>query len=199
MCIAVVVPEGKVLPRDVFFACDKANRDGAGFAFIGDEGKVEICKSTTVDDGFYDMYVALTKDAPGPKLVHFRIGTQGTISDENCHPFRIKDGALIHNGILWSDYTAKESDTNQFCSDLGEHLTYEYVKEDLDFIGDKIGDYNKMALLYDEGKLAIINRHKWVTSDMEGCDGILFSNMSFTGPLAHARARNTCGTCIDNF
>lgn len=177
MCVAIVLPEKTVLPRDVFFSCDKGNPDGAGFAFINEEGKVDFCKSVVVDDEFYKLYEKIAKESTGPMLLHFRIGTQGTISDENCHPFRIKDGALIHNGILWTEYSAKESDTNQFCSELQDVLTYEFVSSEAEFLGKTIGPYNKVAMLYDGGNLVVLNPDGWYTSDYPGCDSILFSNL----------------------
>ena len=184
MCVAIVLPARAVLPRDVFFACDRNNPDGAGFAFLNKDGIVEMCKSVNVDGEFYKMYQTIALESTGPMLLHFRIGTQGTVSDENCHPFKIKDGALIHNGVFWNEYQAKDSDTNQFCADLGDILSYDFVRSELKFLGDEIGKGNKVAMLYNGGRLAILNRDNWTTTDIPGCEGVLFSNTYFRSALS---------------
>src|SRR4249919_3576665 len=117
MCIAILVPQGNTVPPETLVRAFNSNRDGAGFAYLK-KGEVIIDKGYMNLPDFLNKYKQL-KDSKvqdnGPMLIHCRIATMGKVCPENCHPFRLRDGAMIHNGSLWwdndGDRSASKSDT----------------------------------------------------------------------------------------
>lgn len=107
-------------------------------------------------------------------LIHFRIATEGKVNKANCHPFRIKGGALIHNGSLWSTpggLSAEFSDTRAFASRMHNELRYDVVKASIQELSDAIG-WNKLAMLYENGEYVRIG--KWYEDK-----GIWYSNEGY--------------------
>src|SRR6185295_7173865 len=99
MCIAIYKPEGLVSPEKNLAESFRCNKDGAGFA-LWDGKKVTISKGFFTYQQFLDAWKAVSQAENTKALVHFRVATHGTIDTDNCHPFQLKDGALIHNGII---------------------------------------------------------------------------------------------------
>lgn len=175
MCIAIVAPAGNVVDAPTLVTCFNSNPDGAGFAYIKD-GKVELSK------GFFkigEMVPAYHKIAEkygqdNPMLIHFRIATEGKVNKANCHPFRIKGGALIHNGMLWSTkqgLDAEFSDTRSFAQRLHNELRYDVVKASINELASAI-EWNKLAMLYDNGEYIRVG--KWYEDN-----GIWYSNEGY--------------------
>jgi hypothetical protein len=68
-----------------------------------------------------------------PFGIHFRVATHGTISKENCHPFRVnKKVAIMHNGILPmnSDIKDELSDTQHFVNRVLKQLPNNFMNND---------------------------------------------------------------------
>lgn len=126
-------------------------------------------------ESFIKVYDVLSEKFgnDSPMLVHFRIATQGLVNRDNCHPFRINNGALIHNGSFWYDSKEKVmSDTSQLTKEIGKLLDKDTVlakKEELDHC---LGTYNKVALLYSDKEVVVFNRPAWHRDDQ----GILYSH-----------------------
>lgn len=177
MCIAIVNKAGKTIPTAWLESCFEGNPDGAGFAYIK-EGKVQISKGYMDMKSFLIAYDGLTQTfgQDNPMLVHCRIATAGRVNKGNCHPFPIKGGALIHNGTLWSvtdGFDAKKSDTREFAEMFYNILDYGSVVKAVasgEFT-DAIG-YDKMAMLYDDGRFALAGN--WYEEDCA-----LFSNTGY--------------------
>lgn len=98
-----------------------------------------------------------------PMLVHMRIRTSGTTGPKNTHPFRVKGGAMIHNGIMFTpagkrigNPNDERSDTRVFCEDLHNILELDSVKKAAEGIHAAIGRGNKLCFLYDGGETFII-------------------------------------------
>lgn len=181
MCIAIVIPAGKRLTQEQIRSCISANPDGAGIAYIS-KGRVRIKKGLFNEAQFTKLYNSLVSDfGTSPMLVHFRIQTVGKIVQDNCHPFRIKNGALIHNGTLWSgSRDGEKSDTREFAEMHGDELSPEFVHAHIKELSDIVG-YNKIGLLWKDGRTAILNQKSW-TED----GGIWFSNTSYASKdLSH--------------
>lgn len=186
MCIAIVQRPGAVLLEKQIEQGWRRNGDGAGFAFIRD-GKVEIKKGfmnlEAFKKAYYDAVKEFGKDSPF--LVHMRIRTSGLVDKHNTHPFPIKDGAMIHNGVLFTptgkhagDGKKSNSDTKVIASTLFNVL----VKQDLitaqPEIEKVIGTWNKFAFLFNDGEFLIMNEDQgdWV-------DNIWYSNTSCRLPV----------------
>lgn len=176
MCIAVVVPAGHNLRDDWISNSMDSNPDGAGFAYVKD-GKVEISK------GFFRALDAIEaykeiKSMYGDNaiLFHARIATAGRVDKDNCHPFRIRGGAMIHNGHLWSvdkGHEAVKSDTREFAEIFYNILDFNSVTKAIDE-GDfeEVISHDKMAFLYDDGS--------WTTAGhFYNNAGVLFSNTGY--------------------
>jgi hypothetical protein len=164
MCIAILAKAGVKLPDQVLRSSFYTNQHGSGLAFVR-SGKVEIKKGFFDSENWIKAYHNAFEDvgATSPIILHARIASLGKINRDNCHPFPIKNGALIHNGVLWSSTfgngrQAEKSDTREFAERLHNVLTYDDITEDKTTIEKAIG-YNKMVLLFNTGKYVILNEH----------------------------------------
>lgn len=167
MCVAILTKPGAFVPKLGLANGFSSNRDGAGYAYVDPDAKKVVIKKGFMlyNDLEKSYYADVEKYAEhSPFLVHMRIRTSGHVSPANCHPFKIKGGAMIHNGSLF--YPDKEhigtpedrkSDTRVFAEVLHNILTFEDVKAAEDAILGSVGRYNKLAFLYDDGRYHIMN------------------------------------------
>lgn len=155
MCIAILTKPGKVLSSEVFKRCWQNNRNGFGIAYVnGIDGGVEI------DKGWMNLEAALRqyhrraedmKCADRTMLLHFRAATVGGINEENCHPFKVKGGAMIHNGTFWHDHLSIKSDSRILAEMMHNELHYANLTGNKEKF-DKAFGYNRVAFLFKEGK-----------------------------------------------
>lgn len=177
MCVAILAPKGKVItPRQLFNGWT-SNPHGAGLAYLDNDGKVQISKGFLNFDAFEADYIRKVEafGTNGPMLVHMRIRSAGDMGRDNTHPFRIKNGAMIHNGTLFSpkrDPKSKyqKSDTALFAETLHNILTPEDVREAKSDLESAIYG-SKLAFLWDGGETVIINERYGYWHD-----GIWYSN-----------------------
>lgn len=182
MCLAIFKPAKVSVPADYLREGWIHNPDGAGFAYTH-KGKVHTVKGLMTWKAFIEAYdVATKKFKNSPFVIHFRIRSMGDKSAENTHPFPIRDGVLIHNGSVDGTKAVWDkgpSDTAYFAETFSEKLTYDFVKEHKKEWDDAVG-YNKMVMLYDDGRHLILNEQhgSWVND-------VWYSNMSYKPrPLA---------------
>lgn len=192
MCLAVFKPaKGRVIRREMQTAFHN-NPDGAGFAYFDpDEGRVVIRRGYFHFKPFWrDLSAAMAH----PAIIHFRIATHGTTDEANCHPFPLKDGALVHNGIItqcgggWAYYDddgkygdsswraglVDRSDTREFCEDYIGDMDVESMKQAKPLIEKFIGSFNKLVTLHDDGSHIIFNESAGAWRD-----GVWYSNNSY--------------------
>lgn len=174
MCIAIVKPKDKTIPKETLRTCCDNNPDGMGFAFCKD-GKIYIRKYLDDFEKFYKDYSKV--ETTSPMLIHFRIATHGGVNMDNCHPFKLNNHmALIHNGII-SGYGDKESksDTRDFIDKVIGKISYKQWKNPafLELVGNAIG-YSKFGILDTEGNAYIVNESKGYWTD-----GVWYSNKSY--------------------
>lgn len=164
MCVAIVQQAGKVLTPSALKRGWDYNDDGGGFAYI-ENGKVQISKGFMRYEDFEKAYMSIANNQgkKNPMLVHMRIGTSGKNDRDNTHPFRVRGGAMIHNGIMFTPYGEAagpnqcKSDTCVFAHTLHNILVKEDVKRAKSDLERAIGSGNKMAFLYDDGEYVILN------------------------------------------
>lgn len=183
MCVALVQQKGKALTAAELRRGWDSNPHGGGFAYVKD-GKVAIEKGFMEYTDFRDAYfkaVGLYGEN-SPFLVHMRIATSGGTSLSNTHPFPVKGGAMIHNGILFTPSGERagkapdrKSDTRVVAESLYNILVLEDVKRASAGIARAIGGGNKLCFLYDSGDYHIINESAGYWRD-----GIWHSNSSCT-------------------
>lgn len=163
MCIAIVATPGAYVDEPRLRACAAANRDGGGYAYVDkDSRKVIIKKGFMKVEDFIESYKQTLDEGHGEEnamLLHFRIATMGAVNRDNCHPFAINEGALIHNGSLfWGDDPSGKdrSDTRIFAEELFPSFTYDRVRDNKKML-EQLVSYNKIAMLFDSGNYVILN------------------------------------------
>lgn len=188
MCIAILQLPGNVVTDKTFDRCFNSNRHGCGFAYID-----PTSKKVKIEKGFFDLRAARERyhkliDGFGgrdfPMLIHFRAATVGQHGYDNCHPFAVKGGAMIHNGTFFRDHNAIKSDSKQVAEVMHNELTYDNLTKHKEHFQEAFG-YNRVAFLFDEGKYVIIseNYHEGKNYGRLGqwCDGIWYSNGGYAG------------------
>lgn len=168
MCIAILQKPGFSLTQLQLNKGWATNSDGGGFAYLDNDKKVQINTGYLDLDTFSKKYFELVErfGKNGPMLVHMRIRSAGGLGRKNCHPFRIKNGAMIHNGTMFypsydkdTPEKEKKSDTRILAESFHNILDLESVKKAEDGILKAIGHHNKLAFLYDGGEYHIVNEN----------------------------------------
>lgn len=179
MCIAIVTTPGHSVTNEALFKGWTANKDGGGFAYVKD-GQVQIQKGFMNYNDFQRAYRAAADQYSDTShfLVHMRIGTSGGKTPKNTHPFRVRGGAMIHNGIMFTPSGMRagtsadsKSDTRVFAEALHNILVLEDVKRASEDIYRAIGGGNKIAFLYDSNEYVIVGEDRGFWAD-----GIWYSN-----------------------
>lgn len=182
MCIAILSKAGKVVSDGNIARSAGRNRDGGGFAYVDkDNGKVKIRKGFMTAAEFLKAYHETLEQGHGennPMMLHFRIATLGKVGTDNCHPFVVPNGALIHNGSLWTgggygSSDVEKSDTREFAERISVNLTPEILRKSQVALELEVG-YNKLAFLFDEGEYVILNE-----TSGSWDDGVWYSNNTY--------------------
>lgn len=172
MCIAILKPVGQAITDEALRNSFYANRDGAGYAFVTPENQMHIVKDVFKD---FDVFLAKYREdeakygEQSPALIHFRIATGSAVDKENCHPFKLRHGALIHNGWFFSS-TREKSDTNLMASAISNWMNYTAAQNGLVALNKHFGN-NKVIVLFKDRRWVIFNEAlgDWV-------DGVWYSN-----------------------
>lgn len=185
MCIAILTLPGKVLERKVFDKCWRSNSHGVGYAYIDDfTGEVRVDKGFMTLDAAYNRYAQLSakNGVNHPMLVHFRAATVGGVDRDNCHPFNVKGGAMIHNGTFWHDKAAKKSDSRMLAEMMYNELHYANLDANKAAFQKAFG-YNRVAFLFKDGKYLLFSEHYNLSRGQLGqwSDGIWYSNGGWHG------------------
>lgn len=203
MCIIVAKPAGVTMPEfSVFENCFRGNPDGAGL-MIASDGKVYGRKGLMSIKAFNDAlndFETLYGDLKSHTMVfHFRIGTHGTNSPYNTHPFPlipnshdydtfkslnwVADQGFAHNGILSSlgmhpdVKTHDVSDTMVFGKRiallLAEHYNIANDTEPQFLLNQMLGTgTSKFAFIDGDGNLFTIGNFNQE-------NGVMYSNYSY--------------------
>lgn len=180
MCIAILTLAGKALSAAVFDQCFRNNSHGTGFAYIHPD-----TKEVVIDRGWMEKEAARKRyfqiaeqyGKDYPVLIHFRAATVGGKGAENCHPFPVKGGAMIHNGTFWYDQSATKSDSRMLAEIMHNELHVANLREHKEQFQQAFG-YNRVAFLYKGGEYAIISEEFNGKNGQFGQwnDGIWYSN-----------------------
>jgi glutamine amidotransferase len=199
MCLALYKPAKAKLNQDEMRTAFKANPDGAGFAYYD-----PALKRVVIQRGYFsfdELWADLVPimDDNCPLILHFRWATHGDVNVENCHPFMLSDGALIHNGIITgmgtSTYKSKyytppvgqcetecsddRSDTREFVEDYLCDMGMPDLRAAKKLIEHTIG-YSKLVTIHNDGSVIIFNE------DMgHWRNGVWYSNDSYKKAKAH--------------
>ena len=139
MCVIVAKNKSDRLPTiDELKHCYTRNDDGAGFMYVNNN-KVVIDKGYMTYDSFIKHYKKLCKRFNNFDnkclVIHCRIGTAGTNTAQNTHPYPISNSikklhrtyttatlGIAHNGII-RDYTPTASSNTQDTNDTQEFIS----------------------------------------------------------------------------
>lgn len=193
MCVICVKPAGEDFPSDFKIAqMFASNDDGAGFMFVRNN-RVEIRKGFMKFKHFkkWMKKEELTKE--DIVVMHFRIGTTGSTSPQNTHPFPVSDKledlrarsvstdiGIAHNGIL-SYGGDKENDLSDTMAFIREVLSHKPIRESLfdlptfTLIESAIGS-SKMCFLNGQGEFVLLG--DWKQDDKKE-DKCFYSNLNF--------------------
>ena len=163
MCIAIMKPEGKVIPEDTLLECWNNNPDGAGFMYAED-GKLHIHKGFMGWSGFWKAW---KKHQDKKSVIHFRIRTHGKTDAENTHPFQVGDNlAFVHNGTIGNVSIDNKdfSDTYHFNTKLMKKLykadsRFIFKEHFQELVSAYIG-WSKLIFLDAKGNHVIVNEDK---------------------------------------
>lgn len=117
MCLIIHKPAGASIPDFAIQSALQYNPDGFGYmADNGDTGKTsELLTVAAVRE-------IITRYDDAELALHFRMATDGKVTDKLAHPFELVDGSrLMHNGILSAFRTSSKSDksdTSIFCESI---------------------------------------------------------------------------------
>ncbi len=177
MCIAIYKPAGTWASKEQLRNSFEANPHGAGYAYL-DGTLMTIKKGFFTWRAFWKSYKSdITAEMQA--LIHFRIATMGEKNTENCHPFDLGNGVLMHNGPrLNYQHCAgddKRSDSRQFAEDFIAGMDSSQVRRILPMIESFIGT-EKVVMMFDNGEVLIAGEKQGYWRN-----GIWWSNTSFEG------------------
>ena len=183
MCVIVIKPAGIEIPDDIIRRCWRRNPDGAGLAYIEDDG-VQIEKGFMQLNEFLNFYKSLDLKETFA-IAHFRISTSGGINPGMTHPFPLTDShsqltamstrtpvAIVHNGIINCAPMPGLSDTATY---IAETLAPRY-KRNTGFYDN--GFAREQILREIKSKMVILDKDFYYTIGnftQEG--GLYFSNL----------------------
>lgn len=178
MCIIVAKDRAGRLPtQDELKNCFNRNSDGAGFMYVKND-KVIIDKGYMTFNDFIKRYNKLLRKFDNfnnkSLVIHFRIGTSGTNSAKNTHPYPITNIqenlhkryfacklGVAHNGII-HDYTPNKylNNTNNDTNDTQEFIKHYLTPLKENFKNFYKNDDMKKAIEYlTNSKFAFINKN----------------------------------------
>lgn len=195
MCIMAYIPEGVALPdEETLRRCWKRNSNWGGFMYVQD-GRIMIEKFSLCDD----MVVALQAKhaaygATSPFVFHMRLATNGAISMENTHPFRVGNKyAFAHNGVISKFSKDKNvSDSKLFGEQILQKLLYkDWILNDTvkQMMEKYIDSYNKVIILSADKQVLILNKNKGTEED-----GIWWSNSGYEDYKTYSSGSNFSGS-----
>lgn len=167
MCLLVVRKAGSWKPsKEEFSNAWRINSDGFGIAYASG-GKLKVNKSLT-EKVAWDSIQRLPDNVPA--LLHWRMGTHGSASLNNVHPFSLpkvsdKRTAWVgaHNGVFSAIKPEGDITDSEAYFRTIKKLNIQAIEEDINRLG-----YGKVALLNNEGKLMIANEGQgsWRTPEV---------------------------------
>lgn len=196
MCIIIAKDKNSELPNmDTIETCFNHNSDGAGLMYV-DKGQVVIDKGFMTFKELKKKLEVLYKRFNNFKdkslVIHCRIGTSGTNTRENTHPYCISENykdlhrtkvvcdlGMVHNGII-NQYTPIDNkhNTNDTQEFIMKYLTpiYEHYRDFYKnkYILEGLEDITNSRLVFLDS-----NDDLYYVGDFEEENGVKYSNSSY--------------------
>jgi glutamine amidotransferase len=174
MCLAIYKPADTKPDWGAYRNGMAENPDGWGFAVIDNGELLTACGM----GGFADFHHNFEPFSHCQSIIHFRWATHGTKDETNCHPFFVKDLAVIHNGVIQIDTKsdAARSDTWHFVTKVVAPM-YErdrdfFTHDDVIFNMELAHSTSKFVFLRQDGTVCIWNEE----DGKHAADGHWYSN-----------------------
>ncbi len=181
MCIAIVGQSANfknivLNTKGLLQSIVDSNPDGVGVMFAADDGAPTAVKLLSDKEDIVGAWLeeVLPDD---DRLVgfHARFTTHGGDTLDNCHPYAVDGGYLLHNGVLsiGNDLDKQRSDTWHYCRTFLDGTLHGIVAapQGLQLLGDHIGKSNRFVILDKTGRMHIVNKHTGVEYE-----GLWFAN-----------------------
>jgi hypothetical protein len=173
MCVIIHRPPNVDIPFGTLQKCWNSNPHGAGVMYSVDNQLV-------IEKGFMDFnnFIKYYEKIPKERgiLIHFRYGTSGTLTPDQCHPFLIhKNLACMHNGIIdqYHGMDDKKSDTKLFCDKILKQLPHNFLRNrGITLLIDEFTGGSILVFMDNLGKIFKIGQDSGICQ--EGC---WFSNI----------------------
>ncbi|MDR0779315.1 MAG: hypothetical protein LBF16_01275 [Pseudomonadales bacterium] len=157
------------------------NPDGLGLMYADDQGQPAHHKTLIARDlnavplATAWLETALPVD-DRPVAFHARYTTHGDKDLDNCHPYAVDGGYLMHNGVLDIDTRSdsRRSDTWHYCREfLDDGAAHAILASERGrkLVSEHIGEDNKFVFLTKGGEIVIVNQGSGVEYE-----GLWFSN-----------------------
>lgn len=181
MCVIVIDPEGKDLDFSILKLGIERNPDGWGLTYISD-GKLWTSKGF----GFKGAKKAWIRAKGHSRVFHARVGTHGTKTIENCHPFNcstaVEARVFFHNGTVGIPrFNPGMCDSWHVAQLLKQFPTDEITLKNLGEYAEK--EHSRFVLMTPE-------KVRWWGKGWLTRDGVHYSNASC---LSETRTFNNCG------
>jgi predicted glutamine amidotransferase len=172
MCIIAYIPKGENIKNKTIRNMDEMNPDGMGMLWVEDN-KLQTYKTFDIE-AFICHYRHVIKRVESNVVMHFRLTSHGTITEDNIHPFLVNDKlGFVHNGIISKVPTDKfKSDTRIFNEMILQNLPFNFLNFEgiKQLIVEYIG-FSKLTFMDDLGNVDIINEDMGIWDN-----GIWYSN-----------------------
>ncbi len=133
-CIIHRVKDSKEIVKDNIEKIIKKNPHGWGVSYINDNGQLVVEKSMNMDSSL-DTIRRLESENK-EFIYHARWATHGEKNEENCHPFKVHNGVMFHNGkMVVPEWNNKMSDSWHFSHKVTKLLNKK--KKSLDDVVEK--------------------------------------------------------------
>lgn len=187
MCQIIYKPAGKKFNWEYMNKAQKHNKDGYGVMWYEDG----VAKSYTTMS-FKTFKKVLSAIEGMTCVAHLRYSTVGKTTIDNCHPFEIPTGYMMHNGTIFSlkgSYASAEAASDSYkLSELLMNCDYEKVSDLKPLIQHIIGSsINRLVFLEDSGEVTIFNENLGVWDN-----GVWYSNDYHL--KSESWCRSGCGT-----
>lgn len=144
------------------------NPHGLGLMYYDPQQGCTVARKT-LPESVWQAWGFLEEYLPGAGefqvAIHARFTTHGNTDLDNCHPYPIGNGWLMHNGVLRTGNAAdkNKSDTWHYINDyLGGDGDLLLTPHGRWLVGGHIGCGNRFVYLAPQGKMATINKHTGV-------------------------------------
>jgi len=144
------------------------NPHGLGLMYYDPVQQCAVARKTlpeSVEQAWRFLEECLPSAGKFQVAVHARLTTHGNTDLDNCHPYPIGNGWLMHNGILRTGNAADKnrSDTWHYIKDyLGNQGNLLLTRHGRRLVGGHIGSGNRFVYLGPQGKMVTINKYTGV-------------------------------------